>query len=428
MNILFVAPYPPSRIRSRSYGFIQHLRQEHTITVLSQVTTQQEQKDVETLRALGYEVVAVPESKQQSLLRSGFALFSSYPIQVAYARSSRFLQAMRQLCAQRSFDVIHVEHLRAIGSIEPLLKDYPLVWDAVDCMSSLWKQTSTVGANGVMRAFSALEYTRTEKYEAHFINNQTHISVISEVDRQAMLALFQKRYPQSTNIRADALVEVISNGVDADYFIPTQEKYRPYNIVFSGKMSYHANVAAVHYLYQDIMPLIWQAQPAATLTIVGSNPPKSIQKLTTDSRVEVTGYVDDIRPYIRRAHIMMSPMVYSVGMQLKVLEAMALGTPAVISPQSARALSALPGRDMFVAGSPDEFAYSAIQLMNDTDLRTTVGLYGRRYIEQQHDWHVITGKLVNLYQRVINEDIQQHTIAISANRSTSASRKNELFS
>ena len=199
----------------------------------------------------------------------------------------------------------------------------------------------------------------------------------------------------------DRFIGVLPNGIDTDYFFPTQERYRPYNIVFSGKMSYHANVAAVHYLYHQIMPLIWRKQPSATLTIVGSKPPKSIRDLAADPRVEVTGYVDDMRPYIRRAHIMMSPMVYSVGLQNKILEAMALGTPSVISLQSSKALRAKENCDMLVANSADEFAYSALELMSDNSLRTAIGAQGRIYVKKYHKWQEITEELIAVYQGLI---------------------------
>src|SRR5207302_10340666 len=138
-----------------------------------------------------------------------------------------------------------------------------------------------------------------------------------------------------------------------------------------------ANVATALYLYQQVMPLIWQQQPEATLTIVGSNPPKVLQALTSDPRVEVTGYVDDLRSYVGQAEIMLSPMVYSVGIQNKVLEAMALGTPVIVATKAAAALDVLPGQDLLVAGSAQEFAEAALRLMNEPELRTSLSEHGR---------------------------------------------------
>src|SRR5437588_11420917 len=141
MRILFVTPYPPSRIRVRSYGFLTQLQREHEVTIATQVASEQELTDVEALRTQGFVVVTTEESKRQAALRSGMALLGSLPLQVAYARSQRFTQVVQDLWTQGTFDVIHVEHLRGIASMLPLAQAYPLVWDAVDCISLLSKQT-----------------------------------------------------------------------------------------------------------------------------------------------------------------------------------------------------------------------------------------------------------------------------------------------
>jgi glycosyltransferase involved in cell wall biosynthesis len=358
--------------------------------------------DAETLHDQGCRVVVVQESKRQAALRSGCALFSNLPLQVAYARSAVFARAIQDLFAQHSFDVVHVEHLRGIASMEQLMHRYPLVWDAVDCISLLCKHTIVAGPNLKVRMVAWLEHERTRRYEARLLSQLQHIVVTSERDRQAMIALH--RWQADDLVSSDETlsvdVSVVPNGVDLEYFQPTPQELRRFNIVFSGKMSYHANVATVLYLYREIMPLIWQQLPEATLTIVGSKPPKAIQVLARDPRVEVTGYVNDMRPYIRRAEVMLSPMVYSVGIQNKVLEAMALGTPVVVAAQAAEALEARPGRDLLVAETPQEFANATLRLMHDDELHSTLSQCGRRYVEEQHNWRVVTGRLIALYQRV----------------------------
>jgi sugar transferase (PEP-CTERM/EpsH1 system associated) len=402
MHILFVTPYPPSRIRVRSYGFLTQLQRGHEVIIATQIASEQEQADVQALQNQGFEVIAVQESKQAAVVRSGKALLSSVPLQVAYARSERFTQAVQHLCTQQLFDVIHVEHLRGIGSMLPLAQAHRLVWDAVDCISLLWKQAIAGGPSLPVRALAMLECKRTERYEGRILNELPHVLVTSERDRQAMIELRRIGASDVASEELDAGIRVLPNGVDLEYFSPPKQERRHFNLVFSGKMSYHANIAAALYLYHQIMPLIWQQRPETTLTIVGSRPPKSILQLARDPRVEVTGYVEDIRPYVGRAQVMLSPTVYSVGIQNKVLEAMALGTPVVVAAQAAAALDARPGRDLLVANSANEFAEFTLRLVNDPDLRTTLSQSGRIYVEQQHDWRVVTNRLVNFYQQVIS--------------------------
>ena len=399
MRILFVTPYPPSRIRVRSYGFFTQLQSEHEVTLVTQCASEQEFADADALRKRGHEVVVVPESKRQAALRSGLALLSSYPLQVAYARSERFTQVVSNLLASRSFDVVHVEHLRGIASMELLAQSHPMVWDAVDCISLLFKQAMVGGHNLSVRALARLEHKRTKYYEAELLTRLRRVVVTSDRDRRAMIELRDGRAPDLQNPRHvdGATITVLPNGVDLEYFTPTDLKRRRFNLVFSGKMSYHANVATAIYLYQQIMPLIWQRCPQATLTIVGSNPPKVIQRLAADPRVEVTGHVEDIRPYIARAEVMVSPMVYSVGIQNKVLEAMALGTPVVVASGATAALTLRPGHALLVAGSPGDFAEAALRIMEDAELRTELSQKGREYVEQQHNWRMITNRLVSIY-------------------------------
>lgn len=403
MRILFVTPYPPSRIRVRGHGFLTQLQREHKVTVLTLCVSEQELADVEALRDQGHEVVVVQESKQRALLRSGRGLFSSNPLQVAYTSSIRFIQAAQLLCTQRHFDVVHVEHLRGIAAMEQIVHLRPLVWDAVDCISLLCKQTITAGPSLSVRAVARLEHMRTQRYEAKMLNKLAHVLVTSERDRQAMIALRHLHLddPMDSDEALGAGIGVLPNGVDLEYFRPMQQQRRRFNLVFSGKMSYHANVATALYLHQQIMPLIWRQRPEATLTIVGNGPPKVIQALATDPRVEVTGYVKDIRPYVGCAEVMLSPMVYSVGIQNKVLEAMALGTPVVVAARAVAALGACPGRDLLMAESVHEFAETTLRLMDDAELRATLGQQGRIYVERQHDWQVLTGQLVNVYQKAI---------------------------
>ncbi len=405
MRILFVSPYPPSRIRVRGYGLLAQLAAKHEVTIAAQCSSEQEQADAQALRGQGFEVVVVDESKRQAAIRGGLAALSALPLQVAYARSARFTRAVQQLCAQRTFDVVHVEHLRGIASMGPLFETHPLVWDAVDCISLLSKHTISAGPSASVRAVARFEHKRTGRYEASMLEVLSHVVVTSERDRQAMIDL--RRLHGSADLtnsdeELGAGIRVLPNGVDLDYFRPLSQERQPASLVFSGKMSYHANIATALYLRQHIMPLIWRQRPETTLTIVGSKPPKAIQDMASDPRITVTGYVDDMRGYVGRAQVMLSPMVYSVGIQNKVLEAMALGTPVVVAARAAEALSARPGRDLLTAETAQEFASATLRLLEDAGLRATLSQNGRAYVERHHDWHIVTDQLIDVYERAID--------------------------
>ena len=397
MRILFMTPNPPSRIRVRSYGFLKHLQREHEITIATQWATERELADVEALRAQGFKTIALQESKWQETLRSGLAFFSSLPLQVAYARSWRFKQTVQQLYSEGAFDVMHVEHMRGIASLEGMISAYPLVWDAVDCISLLCEQTKKAGANMPVRSVAFIEHQRTRRYEARLLRQLRHVIVTSERDRQVMLDIL--RDVTGDDGEQKVRIGVLPNGVDLEYFRFWQHERQPYNIVFLGKMSYHANVATALYLGRKIMPLIWRHRPEATLTIVGSNPPGSVRDLEIDGRVEVTGFVDDVRPFVQHAGVMLCPMMYSVGIQNKVLEAMAMGTPTVVTSQVAASLKAYPEFDLLVAHTAQEFADSGLRVLEDAGLRAALSYRGRAFVERHHNWSTVTNQLVDIYQQ-----------------------------
>jgi len=281
----------------------------------------------------------------------------------------------------------------------------PLVWDAVDFISLLWEHAMTAGVSLRVRTIALVEHKRTQRFEAKMQGQVQHVLITSVRDRQAMMGLYRQYAMNAGNgdTRAEAVsnISVIPNGVDLEYFHPVQQEPRHFNLVFLGRMSYHANIATALYLYRQVMPLIWKQRPEAIFTIVGSSPPKIIRRLANDPRVEVTGYVDDIRPFVRSAQVMLCPMAYSVGIQNKVLESMALGTPVVVSAKVAGALNAQPGRDLLIAESAQEFADAALRLMNDAELHAVLSRSGREYVEQYHDWSALTNQLVSVYQQAL---------------------------
>jgi glycosyltransferase involved in cell wall biosynthesis len=219
-----------------------------------------------------------------------------------------------------------------------------------------------------------------------------HVCVTSSADKSAFEALGKVGAP----------ITVLPNGVDLEYFAPADPAQRGNSIVFSGKMSYHANVTAAHYLATQVMPLVWAVHPETRLVIAGSRPPKSIVKLASEypGRVTVTGYLPDLRKPLHEASIAAAPLLYGAGVQNKVLEAMACATPVVATSRATRALNVQPGIDCMVADTPQIFADALLRLLQDEALRQRIGAAGRRYVEMHHDWHVITTQLETIYRGV----------------------------
>jgi glycosyltransferase involved in cell wall biosynthesis len=171
-------------------------------------------------------------------------------------------------------------------------------------------------------------------------------------------------------------------------------------------MSYHANITMTRFLVEEIMPHVWASRPDVKVTIVGKDPAREVMTLAQNPAVTVTGTVADIRPYLQRATLAAAPVTYGVGIQNKVLEAMACATPVVATPQVVTALTAVAGRDLLVAQEPVEFARAVLALLQDDTRREAIGRAGRAYVESHHDWAAITVRLEHIYCRFMNQSRQ----------------------
>ncbi len=447
MRLLFISPYVPTSIRVRPYSLLKTLAERgHRLTLATLWTTEAERAQLATLEKMGIEVVARPLPRLRSLAnclgvlptlprtppplhppqwggkRGGERAPSTTPLQAVYCWQPRLQCALDDLLRLERFDLIHVEHLRG-ARYGLTLKDrgIPVVWDSVDCISQLFEQAAAHSRSLFGKWITRLELDRTRRYEGWLLDQFQAVLVTSEVDKQALVQLATSDKGQAEN-----KIKVLPNGVDQAYFCPNRsppllppsggergggrEGASPVGgiegaqetLVFSGKMSYHANVTMALHLVHDIMPHIWVEHPEVKLIIVGQNPPPSVQKLGQDPRVTVTGYVPDIRPYIQQATVAVVPSVYGVGIQNKVLEAMACGTPVVATERAISALRLKPGQDILVANEPTAAARQVLRLLKEPILRETIGVNGRNYVKRHHDWSQIGASLEEIYYSVIN--------------------------
>jgi glycosyltransferase involved in cell wall biosynthesis len=190
----------------------------------------------------------------------------------------------------------------------------------------------------------------------------------------------------------------VPNGVDLEYFHPDSRPAEPDTVLFTGKMSYHANEAAALRLVHRIMPLVWRRRADARVIIAGKDPSPAVRRLARDARVTVTGFVDDLRPLFWSATVVAAPLVYGMGIQNKVLEAMACGVPVVASPKACEGVRVLNGREVLVGEDDDQFARQVLLLIGDSTVRKQIACDGRRYVVAHHDWSEMGRRLSAVYE------------------------------
>jgi glycosyltransferase involved in cell wall biosynthesis len=399
MKIAFVVPYVPNLIRTRPYNLIVHLATlGHEVEVFTVGSGEQDMKDVETLKKKCKAVHFFHQPVWRSLWNSAWAVPSSQPLQTVYSWHGGMAQALAGRVARKDFDVVHVEHLR--GSkyarfIKSQFPSMPVVWDSVDCISHLFQQASGQSSSFFGKFVTRFEFPRTRKAEANLICSFDHALVTSSADRDALLALV----PNGSQPRP---ITVLPNGVDLEYFKPNPDMQRePETLVFSGKMSYHANIAMVKFLASAIMPRVWAKRPGARLIVVGKDPSPDIRRLGQNPLIEITGTVADIRPYLWRATASVVPLLYGAGIQNKILEAMATGTPVVTTARTLSALETMAGRDILVADDAEQFSLEVLRLIENLVLQREVGSAGLGYVRARHDWLQIASQLADIYNGLL---------------------------
>ncbi|MBO0791678.1 MAG: glycosyltransferase, partial [Ktedonobacteraceae bacterium] len=251
----------------------------------------------------------------------------------------------------------------------------------------------------MMRCLGSYEARRARSCEARQLRRFQQVLVTSERERLALLDTVAL-----SKSGGHAPINVLTHGVDRGYFHTYHGPRQADLLVFSGKMSFHANVAGALHMVKHILPRIWSQRPNTRLVIAGAHPPLALRKLARDPRIEITGYRPDLRPYLARAQVAVCPLPYAVGVQNKALEAMAMGTPVVATSCVAAGLPVVAGRDLLVADEPEAFANAVLHLLEDGAYREQLAHQGLAYINTYHDWDHIIQELIAIYQNAVQNN------------------------
>lgn len=184
----------------------------------------------------------------------------------------------------------------------------------------------------------------------------------------------------------------LTNGVDLDYFAFEPPAAVPEGVCFVGKLDHYPNQDAAVNFAAGVWPRIKSIQPSARYYIVGSQPPPPVVELARDPSIVVTGKVEDVRPFLRRAGVAVIPLRMGGGILNKVLEAMALGVPVVARSIATHGLKAKAGEDLFVCDDDTSFAQAVERLLTDPQLRLKMSQNARRYVEQHHQWAALVAE------------------------------------
>jgi sugar transferase (PEP-CTERM/EpsH1 system associated) len=211
----------------------------------------------------------------------------------------------------------------------------------------------------------------------------------------------------------DGPVHAVGNGVDFDYFSASVPKPST-TLAFVGALDYRPNVDGICWFCQEVWPTVHRARPEARLELVGRRPVKAVQRLREIAGVHIVGQVPDVRPFLQKAGIVISPLRIARGIQNKVLEALAMARAAIVSPQSLEGLHAVPGRHLLRASAPAEWVSAIHYLLDNPEVSQRLGQAGRQWVEQHHSWESCLAPLADILRLPARS-------CVNANRSEIAS-------
>ena len=195
---------------------------------------------------------------------------------------------------------------------------------------------------------------------------------------------------------------VIQTGVDVDYFKPMPATEQPNSLVFTGSMDWLPNEDGIVYFVREILPLIRQQVPDVSLRIVGRKPSADLQSLAArQERVELTGWVEDVRPFLARGAVCIVPLRIGGGTRLKIFEAMAMGKAVVSTSIGAEGLPLRPDENILLADDPGTFAQRVASLLRDATRRREIGLAARKLVAEKYSWARIAEDFASVLADVV---------------------------
>ncbi|WP_299192817.1 TIGR03087 family PEP-CTERM/XrtA system glycosyltransferase [uncultured Erythrobacter sp.] len=394
-DILFLAhrvPFPPNRgDKIRAHHLLKKLARIAPVHAGCVAESEEDRAGKEELDAITA-THCIADRNKPLALAGVEALLKQRPVSLTAFDSPRLRSWVRETIAAHNVTTI-VIFSGQMGQYVPDHFDGRVVIDLCDVDSAKFENYAAAGQRAWINAREGRLLAQEEERLARRADATVLIS-----ENEA--ALFRSR------LSAPALVnvQVIGNGIDAAFFDPA--KSQPHteltpttgpHFVFTGQMDYSPNEEAALWVAREFMPRMRQLEPQARFHIVGRNPTKSLLACDGTNGVKVWGEVADVRPFIAGASAVLAPLQIARGVQNKVLEAMAMARPVILSPQAATGINAKDGEDWLLCENDAQLmAERAAGLLQDKDAMFDLGSRARQFVLDHHDWDAMLSPLDSL--------------------------------
>jgi glycosyltransferase involved in cell wall biosynthesis len=375
-------PFPLEKgDKLRIYHQIKYFSKSHQVYLVAVHHTQPTAKELEELKPYCADIKIIVLPIYRRMFNVLLALAGSLPFQVAYFFSKSGKKQISAYIHRIQPDAIYSHLIRSSEYVKHI-QGVKMTLDYMDCFSHGYFLKIKKTKNYLRKWVYTLEYKRLKKYEAHIFNYFQHHSIISLQDREVMPCEQKNR------------IEIVANGVDFSIYhpLPTPIKF---DLLFSGNMGYPPNIDAAYYTANEILPLILQEYPQAKLLIAGINPPAKIKQLVS-KHIEVIEVFEHIRDAYAQSCINVVPVITSIGLQNKLLQAMAMKIPNVTTVAGARGIGAENTDVLLVGHTPAELAQHILTLLNNKDFRLEVVEKGYQYALKHFNWDHHNAKILSI--------------------------------
>jgi sugar transferase (PEP-CTERM/EpsH1 system associated) len=380
-------PYPPdSGKRIRTFNLLKHLARDIDIVYLSFGSDSAASSEaIAAMNSLGVDCRIVEQKLQE---KSGVTfgwklfvnLFSRYPYIVTSHFKSKFLERLTEIIADFDPAIVLAEwtpYAKYLDGLENVKK----IVVAHNIESRIWRRYHENESNLLKKVYIGIQAGRVERFEQEIWRNVDGIISVSPLEKKEIES------------RADGVpVELVENGVDTDYFAPSNETVERGSLVFVGSMDWRPNQDAAEHFIKSIFPLIKKEIDGARAYIVGRKPPSFIRGMAAED-VVITGTVDDVRPYLEKASVMVVPLRVGGGSRLKILEAMAMRKPVASTSVGAEGLEVSDGENIVLADGPERFAAACCELLKNKKAASSIAKNGYSLAVERYRWEILAGKM-----------------------------------
>lgn len=395
MNVLFAChrlPYPPKRGgKIRPFNIIRHLTESgHRVSVASLARSDAELEEGRDLAKHCAEVMVGRIGPVAAVAQMVARLPSLSPSSMGYFYSASLHRQVQRALRQRQYDLVFV-HCSSAAQYVRTANGVRSIIDFGDMDSCKWRDYVKAKPFPLSLGYR-LEAAKLHRAEKRLARQFDLATCTTRAELETL-----------TSYEAASRTDWFPNGVDSEFFQPTDKSWDPDTICFVGRMDYYPNQQAMLAFCQNVMPILRSRRPGVRLVIVGAEPSSEIVRLGDAPDIQVTGTVPDVRDHVRGAALTIAPLEIARGTQNKILESMAMGVPVVCSSLAARGVDAEPGRHLLTADEPGEYVEAIVRLLESSDERERFAAAARERVLANHSWRSSMQKLDGIVGRLFSE-------------------------